>query len=112
MDSQSWSITWGELRKCRARTKSSERSGVGSGGDDDDACSDEELGGGVSVERGLDSDEVVGGCELSSLLAVIARLKRNGPVSRATGSWFLDMRTDPDHALQLIPIHHKLTFLY
>jgi hypothetical protein len=68
-------MTWGELRKCRARTRSSERSGVGAG--DDDAGSDGELGGGVSVERGLDSDEAAGGCELSSLLAVIARL--NGP---------------------------------
>ena len=45
-------MTWGELRKCRARTRSSERSSVG---DDDDGSSDEELGAGVSVERGLDS---------------------------------------------------------
>jgi hypothetical protein len=72
-------MTWGELRKCRARTRSSERSGAGGGDDDDDddASSDEELGGGVSVERGLDSDGAAGDCELSSLLAVIARL--NGP---------------------------------
>ena len=73
-------MTWGELRKCRARTRSSERSGVGGGGDDDDdASSDEELGGGVSVERGLDSDGAAGGCELSSLLAVIARLNPGRP---------------------------------
>lgn len=68
-------MTWGELKKCCARTRSSERSGVGCAGDVD-ASSDEGLGGGVSTERGLDSDGAVGGCELSSLLAVIARLKK------------------------------------
>jgi hypothetical protein len=58
-------VTWGELRKSRARSRSSERSGVGVGGvgddDGDDACSDEELGGGVSVERGSDSDGAADG---------------------------------------------------
>ena len=68
-------MTWGELKKSRARTRSSERWGVGGG--DDDASSGEELGDGVSIERGLGSDGVAGNCELSSLLAVIARI--NGP---------------------------------
>ena|SRR5258707_1069904 len=76
LDSRSWSMTWGESRKCRARSRSSERSDVG--GDDDDACSDadadEELGAVSVVERGSDSDGAAGGCEPSSLLAVIARL--------------------------------------
>jgi hypothetical protein len=68
-------MTWGELKKCRARSRSSERLGVGVG----DACSDEELGGGVSVERGSDSDGDADGCELSSLLAVMVVV----PVPRA-----------------------------
>jgi hypothetical protein len=96
-------MTWGELRKCRARTRSSERSGVGGGGDDDDdASSDEGLGGGVSVERDLDSDGAGGGCELSSLLAVIARL--NGPFRFPVPTWSLNSK----HRLHdFIPIHHK-----
>ncbi|SRR6266576_2438447 len=98
-------MTWGELRKCRARTRSSERSGVGAGDDDDDddASSDEEeeLGGGVSVERGLDSDGPAGGCELSSLLAVIARL--NGPFRFPVAVMVLGQNTHYD----FIPIHHK-----
>ena len=55
--------------------------GVGVG-DDDDAWSDEEFaGGGVSVERGSDSDGATDGCELSLLLSVIAILKakKRGP---------------------------------
>jgi hypothetical protein len=88
-------MTWGELRKCCARTRSSERSGVDGG--DDDASSDEELGGGVSVERGLGSDRTAGGCELSSLLAVIAKL--NGPSWFPVPSWSHDIRTE--RALQL-----------
>jgi hypothetical protein len=50
-------MTWGELRKCRARSRSSERSsgiGVEDEDDEDDACSwsDEVLSCGVFVERG------------------------------------------------------------
>jgi hypothetical protein len=102
-------MTWGELRKCRARTRSSERSGVGAcdddDDDDDDASSDEEeeLGGGVSVERGLDSDGPAGGCELSSLLAVIARL--NGPSRFPVAVIMMVPGRNTHH--DFIPIHHK-----
>lgn len=76
-------MTWGELRKSRARSRSSERLGVGVVvviADDDDACSAEESGGGVSIEGGSGSDGAADGCGLSSSLAVIARLV---PVPRA-----------------------------
>lgn len=92
-------MTWGELRKCRARTRSSKRSGVGGG--DGDACSDEGLGSGVSVERGLDSDGTAG-CELSSLLAVIATSE-----SLALGRSGFPCRYD----YNFTSIHLKLTML-
>lgn len=83
LDSWSWWMTWGELRKCRARSRSSERWSAGVGdGDGDDACSwsDEELGGGELVERGWDGP--ASGCEpSSSLLAVIAKVVKSREVS-------------------------------
>ena len=98
-------MTWGELRKCCARIRSSERSGVGGG--DDGASSDEELGGGGSVGRGLDSGGAAVGCELSSLLAVITRLL-NGPFRFPVlpSSRHLSIIDGTTH-YDLIPIHHK-----
>jgi hypothetical protein len=74
-------MTWGELRKCLARSRSSERLavgvgvGVGNDDDDDEARSDKELAGDVSIERGSDSDGATDVCELFLLLVVIAMLK-------------------------------------
>ena len=67
-------MTWGELRKCRARSRSSERWGVGVS-DEVDVCSwlDEESDGGEFVEGGWDG--LASGCESSSLLTVIALRK-------------------------------------
>jgi hypothetical protein len=93
-------MTWGELKKSRARTRSSERSGVGGG--DDNASSDEELGGGVSVERGLGSDGPAG-CELSSLLAVIARPK--GPFRFPVR--VMSLISGRNTHYDFIPIHHN-----
>jgi hypothetical protein len=101
-DSLSWSMTWGEFRKCRARSKSSERSDVG--GDDDDACSDadadadadEELSVVSVVERGSDSDAAGGGCEPSSLLAVIARLEKASLATRLDSPYLHGL----DHTLR------------
>src|SRR5258708_24036955 len=76
LDSRSWSMTWGESRKCRARSRSSERSDVG--GVDDDACSDaeadEDLGAVSAVDRASVSLRAAGGAEPARLLAGIGRL--------------------------------------
>ena len=70
------------------------------GGGGDDASSEEGLCGGVSVERGLGSDGTAVGCELSALLAVIAKL--NGPSRFPMPSWSHDIRTEvTERALQL-----------
>jgi len=64
-------MTWGELRKCRARSRSSERLGATTGVGVDDEDEESLVDGGASVETALEGPAA--GCEPSSLLAVIKR---------------------------------------
>jgi hypothetical protein len=78
-------MTWGELRKCRALSRSSERLGAKTGVGVDDGDEESLVDGGSSVETGL--DEPATGCELSSLLEVIKRAV-SGAVVHHVLIWF------------------------